>query len=424
MLLFVLNKIIVYYRQKLEAKEENLIYSRILLILEFIIKYVIILVGFILMLIIIFAALGFEDVILSGVGDFFLTKSGFIFMLALLVIIAVSIQRFSKSFFTDMRKRPGTKKLSPGMMFILEKTLKIGLYVILATIAIFTILSAMGLGELGQTIILMMSVIIGFVVSMAATGSIGNALSGLVLYGFKPIEKGDMVTLTVGSGNVITGTVVNIDLMFTTLKDLDSQEVRIPNNDVLSYNIVNHTRSEQDGFAVAIDATIGYDVPADKVKDLMRKAAIATNGVLKEPKPFVLLTQFHNHAIEYRLRAFIKNAKAMYPIRSAIMNRMQKNFYRDGIEILSPVYEVGRRDEIPDSKTVRDRFVTAVERDEADEDLGDDDGTIKAFAGFAALEAIEGVQEIKVKPPQETKKKETPPPPPDHKPKKKVKKES
>ena len=63
------------------------------------------------------------------------------------------------------------------------------MFAILVVIAIFTLLSAMGLGDLGQTIILMLSMIVGFVVSMAATGSIGNALSGLVIYGFKGVNR-------------------------------------------------------------------------------------------------------------------------------------------------------------------------------------------------------------------------------------------
>jgi len=121
----------------------------------------------------------------------------------------------------------------------------------------------MGLGELGQTIILMMSVIIGFVVSMAATGSIGNALSGLVIYGFKPIEKGDVVSLTIGSGDVVTGTITNIDLMFTTMIDLESQEVRIPNNDVLSYKLVNHTKSGIQLYYSKVYSNGGYGLKYD-----------------------------------------------------------------------------------------------------------------------------------------------------------------
>jgi small-conductance mechanosensitive channel len=405
-LLLVLNKVIAYYRKKLEAKEETHIYSRALLILEFIFKYILIISFALLMVVSLLAAFGFEDIILTRVTDFFLTKFGFIIMLGLLVIIAISIQRFSHSFFEDLKKRPGTKTISPGLMFIIEKSIKVGMYLVLVILAIFTILSAMGLGELGQTIILMMSVIIGFVVSMAATGSIGNALSGLVLYGFKPVEKGDRVTMQLSSGDMFTGDVENIDLMFTSFRDLEGQIVKVPNNIVMGHKLVNHTKSEKPGFAVVVDVTIGYDVPAEKVKDLMRTSAIETAGVLKDPKPFVLLTKFHNHAIEYRLRAYIDNAKAMYPIRSAVMRHMQKNFAMHGIEILSPLYHVKREEPKPSREDISRVFTAVEQADRNQDEFSIDQGASAAFEGLAVMEALDHVADDSTKK-VEKKKKET-----------------
>lgn len=403
-LLEVLKYVIAYYRKKLEQKEENLVYSRILLILEFIIKYIIILLAALLVLTIILVTLGFEDLIIIRAMDFLITNSGAFMLLGLLIIIAISVQRFSQSFFSDLKVRPGAKKMTPGMMFILEKAVKYGLTVLIIMIAIFTVLSAMGLGEIGQTIILMISMIIGFVVSMAATGSIGNALSGLVIYGFKPLEKGDLVSVATGEGQLI-GTVRNIDLMFTTLEDLESKVIRVPNNVVLGSRIVNHSKSEPEGFAVVIEATIGYDVPAELVKDLMKEAALETPGVLKDPKPFVLLTEFHNHAIGYKLRAYIDNAKAQFATKSAIMRIMQKKFHRAGVEILSPLYHVKREETMPTSDTIKKKQEYAEKIQ--DSDVIQEVGAEEAFAGFAVMEQMDSIPDAPV---SEVKKEEPTPP--------------
>jgi len=416
--LLVLNKIILYYRKKFEAKDENLIYSRALLILEFIIKYILILTFVIVMIIALMMAFGFEDLVFAKVGEFFLSKFGFIILLGFLIIIAISVQKFSRSFFEDLRKRPGTKKLSPGLMFILEKSIKVGLYVILGVMAVFTLLSAMGLGDLGQTIILMLSMIVGFVISMAATGSIGNALSGLVLYGFKPIEKGDRVTLTLSGGDSFTGDVENIDLMFTTVRDLEDQVVKVPNNIVMGHNLINHTKSEKPGFAVVVDVTLGYDVPAEKAKDLMRTSALETPGVLEDPKPSVLLTHFHNHAIEYRLRGFINNAKAMYPIRSGIMRNMQKNFAQHGIEILSPLYHIKREEPKPTREDITKVFTAVEEADKNRDSFSMDLGATAAFEGLATMEVMDQVCDEMTEQTKQKKKKVGQPPPPKPEPKK------
>lgn len=388
-LLVGLRIFIAYLRKKFEEKE-RLIPSRILMIVEFILKYVLIFaIGFLMMLVIL-AAFGFRELIVASIVTFFITKWGFIIFIVLLIIIAVSVQKFSTTLFQDLRSHQSKeKKMSSAMMFIIEKGFKFGLYTVLIMIAIFTVLSALGMGEIGQTLVLMISMIIGFVVSMAATGSIGNALSGVVLYSFRPIEKGDRVTISIAGGAEITGDVSNIDLMFTTIEDLESEMVKVPNNQILATKIVNHTKSEPGGYAVVVEATIGYDVPAETVKELMRTAAISTEGVLKDPKPNVLLTEFHNHAIGYKLRAYISNSKALYATRSAIMRNMQKHFHNSGIEILSPLYHVKRDETMPTSEGIIERYKKASEKAEKKEDFQDEEAASAAFMGLESLHAFD-----------------------------------
>jgi small-conductance mechanosensitive channel len=155
----------------------------------------------------------------------------------------------------------------------------------------------------------------------------------------RPFEVNDRVKV----GDLI-GDVQSMGIMFTRLKDLEGRLTEVPNNNVLQNNIINFTSSSKEGsFAVFIDVTLGYDIPPKKARALMKKAALATPGVLKDPVPKVLLREFHNHAVEYRLRAYITDAPNMMFIRSSVMENMMTMFHGEGLEILSPAFEVQRQ---------------------------------------------------------------------------------
>jgi small-conductance mechanosensitive channel len=187
---------------------------------------------------------------------------------------------------------------------------------------------------------------------MAATGSIGNILSGLVIMSFKPFEEGDWVVIA----EKHTGRIVETNIMFTKLKDFENEIIEIPNNMVLSTGIVNWTNAaKKGGFATEVDVTIGYDVPAKQVIFLLIKSCEGIPFILDIPKPNVIITEFHNHAIGYKLRAFIKTPQIKFRVQTDIMVNMQKNFAEAGVEILSPEVFIRRAAKIPTSKAIKGR---------------------------------------------------------------------
>ena len=212
-------------------------------------------------------------------------------------------------------------------------------------IIIFAILQMANMGGLGQTLILMISMIIGFVVAMAATGSIGNVLSGLVLNAFRPYKIGDRVKI----GDEI-GDVVGTNLGFVQLETLNSEIIEIPNNTVIADKIINYSKSG--AFAVNVDVGIGYYVPNELVKTLLIDAARDTKDIEDDPRPNVLLMNMGDYSITYRLRGFTTNAKAMLRVRSNLMASVHTQFYKHGVEILSPWYLVKREEAIPTSEKI------------------------------------------------------------------------
>jgi small-conductance mechanosensitive channel len=245
-----------------------------------------------------------------------------------------------------------TTRFRPEMLDIARKGVKLAIYAVVGMIITFTILSAAGLGDVGQTIIIVLSMIVGLVVSMAATGSIGNILSGIVIMSFKPFEEGDWVVV----GDKYRGRIVETNLIFTKMRDLENELIEIPNNIVLSQGIINwSSASKAGGYAVEIDTTIGYDAPSRQVIKLMCESANRVDAVKRSPEPFVVLTEFQNHAIGYKLRAYIDDPEKQFTVRSDIMVMMHRVFTENGVEILSPVYEIGRIQYPPSQDEIKER---------------------------------------------------------------------
>ncbi|MEA3557900.1 MAG: mechanosensitive ion channel family protein [Candidatus Thermoplasmatota archaeon] len=332
-----------YIRGKRKEGGKKLLPKQIISLLEIILRYLVFFISAVVMIILVLYAFGLKQQISTSISTFLSNNAGKMSFLIILVVIAVLLKRFIDIFFKELRSR--STKVSPQIMVMTHKG-SIGIvYFVISLIFLFTLLSIGGLGEIGQSLILVISMIVGLVVSFAATGSIGNMLSGLVLMSMRPYNVNDRVEV---AGTI--GDVSSIGIMFTTLRDLDGRLHEIPNNNVLMGTVTNYTRSVAEGnMAVVIDVSLGYNINPRKVRALMKRAALASPGVLKDVTPRIIVRRFLDHAVEYRLRAYIDNPTNMVHVRSSVMESMLYAFHREGLEILSPMFHVKREGVPPTS---------------------------------------------------------------------------
>jgi len=78
-----------------------------------------------------------------------------------------------------------------------------------------------------------LSVAIGF----ASQTTLSNLISGFLLFGERPFRVGDLLEV-----DQLTGEVLNVEIMATTLRTLDNRFVRIPNEQLIKAKVVNQTR--------------------------------------------------------------------------------------------------------------------------------------------------------------------------------------
>ena len=87
--------------------------------------------------------------------------------------------------------------------------------------------------------------------------------------------------------------------------------------------------------------TIGYDAPWRTVHELLIEAALATPGVLAEPRPFVWQTALNDFYVSYEINAYTARRR-MIDIYAALHARIQDTFYAAGVEIMSPHFTAVR----------------------------------------------------------------------------------
>lgn len=176
------------------------------------------------------------------------------------------------------------------------------------------------------------SVFFGILLSLGSSSSIGNVVSGVVLVYMRPFAIGDRVKIADTVGDV-----VDRNLLVTRIRTIKNVDVTIPNAMILGSHMINYSSSAPaSGLILHTTASIGYDVPWRQVQDLLVKAALATEHVLAEPKPFVLQTKLEDSYITYELNAYTNQPNRMATIYSDLHARIQDTFKEARIELMSP----------------------------------------------------------------------------------------
>ncbi|MDP5093573.1 MAG: mechanosensitive ion channel [Polaribacter sp.] len=182
------------------------------------------------------------------------------------------------------------------------------------------------------------SVFIGVLFSLGSSSAIANMIAGLVITYMRPFKIGDRIKIGDISGDVIEKT-----LLVTRVKTIKNEIITIPNSAILNGNTTNYTNgAKETGLIIYSTVTIGYDVPWKKMHEVLIDAALRTEMILKEPKPFVLQTSLDDFYVSYQINAYTKEASKQALVYSNLHQNIQDVCNERGVEILSPHYRAAR----------------------------------------------------------------------------------
>jgi len=223
----------------------------------------------------------------------------------------------------QITKLKDQQKLEENIAFTLRRIFQwiAGLAIIVVIIAQFGI----EVGVIAGLLALAGGTIMGF----AAMNTIGNAIAGIIVMTSRPFQIGDRVYF-----NGQFADVVAVDLIYTRMRTLDNVLVSVPNQELLKSEIDNYGKKTNVRRSCAI--TAGYELDPKIVETALLEAASKVEGVLKDPKPYVWITEFGAFAIEYTLYVFVNQIKRLRKIDADLKRTVLETCKRHEIDISTP----------------------------------------------------------------------------------------
>lgn len=249
---------------------------------------------------------------------------------ALIVIVARLLLKLLKAFFTEL----GAGRLSmPGFQADwAATTYKIlrAFFVALTAVMVFPYIPGSGTDAFKSV-----GIFLGVILSLGSSSFVGNVMAGVSLSYMNAFRVGDRVKVGGTMGDVVEQT-----LLVTRLRTVKNVVVTIPNSVLLSAEVENYSHQAAGApLILHTGVTIGYEVPWREVHAALLEAASRVEGLLAEPRPFVLQTMLDNFAVAYELNASTKESHRMAQLYSELHRAIQDSFAEAGIEIMTPTYQ-------------------------------------------------------------------------------------
>jgi len=202
---------------------------------------------------------------------------------------------------------------------------------VIFVVALLFVLSFAYHAERGLKSVVATSGVAALILGFAGQNLLGGIIAGMSLQINRPYKVTDW--LKVGD---TYGEVMEINWRSTRLRTNDGIYLDIPNNEIVKSTIVNlHYPTEV--HAMRIRVGVDYNVPPNRVKDALNRAASAANGVLPNPPVRVYLVEFGDHAITYEIKFFMGNHARINEINDAIRTNVWYELKRQRITIPYPI---------------------------------------------------------------------------------------
>jgi small conductance mechanosensitive channel len=208
------------------------------------------------------------------------------FLLAILVLI-IGLRVISlilKLINRGMEKRKTDETLRPFVKSLIGWTLKVILFI--SVIQMIGVATTSFIAVLGAA---------GLALGLAFQGTLANFAGGALLLVFKPYKVGDLIE---AQGHL--GVVKEIQLFTTILLNPQNRTVILPNGAVSNGDITNYTREGK----LRVDLTVGiaYESDIRKAKNVLMEVMEKDDKILKEPAPFVGVSELADSSINLAVR--------------------------------------------------------------------------------------------------------------------------
>jgi small-conductance mechanosensitive channel len=202
----------------------------------------------------------------------------------------------------------------------------------LVTIGFIVILQTAGIDLSALTIL---AGALGIGVGFGLQSVTNNLVSGIIILFERPVKIGDRIE--VGG---VSGDVVHISARATTVVTNDNIAIIVPNSEFISEKVTNWSYTDRD-VRFNCPLSISHDADPDMIRRLLLEVTNAHNGVLKDPKPDVLLDEFGDSSVKLILRVWTRDyTNRPGVLRSELNYLISRKFREHGIKMPFPQRDI------------------------------------------------------------------------------------
>ena len=165
----------------------------------------------------------------------------------------------------------------------------------------------------------------GVCVGLAVNGTLSNLAGGVLILVTRPFKVDDFI-----EAQGISGKVADIHITNTKIITGDNKVIYVPNGSLANGNIVNY--SEKDTRRADFEFSIAYSADCEKAKAIISEILDKHELVLKDPAPFVRMSEHGNSAIKIVARAWTNSAD-YWTVYFDVLESVKAEFDKNGIEI-------------------------------------------------------------------------------------------
>lgn len=213
------------------------------------------------------------------------------------------------------------KKIDKGAKQFTKSFIKLGIY------TVFFLFGMLMFGFKEQSIITMISAI-GLGIGISLKEFLSNFAGGVVILFSRPFTVGNFIEM-----NDVMGEVSEIGVFSTCINTLDSRKIIIPNNVVISKNIINYDANKYR--RIQLDVPIAYEVDPKIAVAELKNIAETFPGIENNRPPFINIMSYESSSVNIEFLVWTENKgfHEYYNTRGNLMQHIIKKFGEKNIEI-------------------------------------------------------------------------------------------
>ncbi len=235
--------------------------------------------------------------------------------------------------------------------------IKIALYLVL----VLSLLSVIGVQISGIITALSAAIL---AIGVALQNIIANVANGIVVVSTRMFKKGDFIAV----GDV-SGSVSNINLLFTTISTTDNRRVTLPNSTLINNEVINYGSYEKR--RVDFVFSVAYETDVELVKEIVINVMKSNGKVrLDEKQPFCRLKILGASSLDFAANCWCDN-EDYWDVYYYVVENVYNEFKRNNISIPYNQLEIRERKDTVKMPIIGEKLPERIEKEREDKNLID-----------------------------------------------------